>query len=138
MANKPSDAPSAQSSNSLSATLALAVVLLATLAASLLPLRLAGSWEELRAALAAGMSLSIQGSPAAVLGERLALFLPLGLLMHRQLVGLHWGRPWLASSALLTLFALIIELLQAAVSARHPVVSDLLIASVAEIAGITS
>lgn len=136
MANRPLHAPAAQP-GSLSATLALVLVLLVTLVASLLPLKLAGSWEEVKAALAAGMTLSIHGSPAAVLGERLALFLPLGLLMHRQLVGLRWGRPGLASSALLILFALSIELLQAVVSARHPVLSDFLLASVAGLAGIT-
>ena len=108
MANRPLHAPAAQP-GSLSATLALVLVLLVTLVASLLPLKLAGSWEEVKAALAAGMTLSIHGSPAAVLGERLALFLPLGLLMHRQLVGLRWGRPGLASSALLILFALSIS-----------------------------
>ena len=136
MANRPLHAPAAQP-GILSATLALVLVLLVTLVASLLPLKLAGSWEEVKAALAAGMTLSIHGSPAAVLGERLALFLPLGLLMYRQLIGVRWGRPWLASSALLILFALIVELLQAVVSARHPVLSDLLIASVAGLAGIT-
>jgi hypothetical protein len=117
-------------------SLALVLVTLVVIISSLTPLKLVGSWEEVKAALEAGMTLSIQEPAHVTVAQRLIAFLPLGFLIYRRLVQLCWRHPGIAASILMALTTLTIELMQAVVSMRHPLLSDLIIGSAAGFIGI--
>jgi len=105
------------------------------IAVSVLPMQ-APSVDAFLEALQTAGTLQIQEPWVITLWQRMAAFLPLGLLGYWHLQSSGSRRPaWAALSDVL-LVALGIELAQAAISARHAYVSDLLIALVAGGVGI--
>lgn len=106
------------------------------LTVSLLPLQLASSWDEFLASLNAALDISFDDVGLRTLGERLATFLPLGILLQRMLSERHWRHARLNSILLVVFIACLIELLQAGLSARHARLFDILFASGAGVAGV--
>lgn len=119
-------------------TLLLMMVLLLVTAGSLFPLHLFHTWVEIETALRAGVTLSELELKLdfRTVAERLFAFIPLGFLIHRKLVQYQWRNATATATALVLLIALIIELSQAVISIRHPLLSDLILAVMAGMVGI--
>jgi len=94
------------------------------------------TWPEMVAELRAGATLALHKPVLITLLERLLTFLPLGVLVHRELARSWIRRPRLVAWWAIVLFALAIELAQAPVAGRHARLSDLIVAAACGTAGI--
>ncbi len=108
--------------------LAMLLAILFVAVGSLMPLTPSASWTDFRAALLAGMTFRLEPPILATVAERLLVFLPLGLLVSMNF-GCLGRRRVPAATLLAVLVAAAIEIAQAAVVARHPRLSDFLLAS---------
>ena len=97
--------------------------------ASLYPFRSVDSWHTIWANISVDLSLGLGRDPVASFAQRLILFFPLGLLLHRYLVRRRSGRPSLRAWCLVVSLCLLVEILQPLVSVRHARLGDLLVAS---------
>lgn len=112
----------------------LVIVLLLATAGSLLPLYFPNSWAELETALQAPIVLSPLDLKSVA--ERLFAFTPLGFLIQQKLIQKGWRNASAKAAILVTLIALMIELLQALISIRHSLLLDFILAAAAGMVGI--
>lgn len=117
-------------------SLGLTLVLLWIAVGSLVPFVPADSWSQVAFATKEGMTLSIREPTILTLSERLATFLPVGLLVYWKLSQRARRRQHLASCLGVALFAAAIEIAQAATQARHARLSDFLLAVAAGLVGL--
>jgi VanZ family protein len=114
----------------------LLVVIFSIILASLYPFKAFTSWSDVLGTLQDGMTLSIPAPAVNSIFQRLITFLPLGLLIQIYISNYKWRRPELIAIAAVSLIALSIELGQAALSQRHALLSDFIIASFAGAIGV--
>jgi hypothetical protein len=119
-------------------TLLLAMLAGAVVVASFVPFTPRGSLAEVIQALGEGLFHDNEKPIFTVFAERLIAFLPIGFLLHRQMVLLRHHRPVRMALFAVLVIALIIELGQGLMDGRHPRSKDFLIATLAGGLGVTA
>lgn len=109
--------------------IALALLVFLIGLANLSPLRPLAAWNEFQTAITAGMVPSLDEFGLLTIIQHGILFLPLGVVLKWHLLNRRRPYSMLLTCGLIFLFALVLELAQAAVSMRHARLTDLLVAT---------
>jgi len=105
------------------------LVIVLVVVASWYPFSSTDSWAAIWSNVSFDLTLGLGNDTVMSFAQRLVLFFPFGLLLHRYLQRHDCGRPSLWAWGLVTALCLLIECLQPLVSVRHARLGDLLVAS---------